>query len=319
MPEERNGRAQRSATEEPPPEVAGLIREIWESRAADVFRFSLEEFTELILRIAGRYGYGCPPTDPPGVPEQLAFVRGLHSEELMLAHACAQGSEAAWERFMVLYRETLYRSAYAIAGSDTGGRELADSLYADLYGLQTRDGARHSPLLLYHGRGSLPGWLRSVLAQRFVDALRRTGRETSLDEIEEPAQTQPEECAVSPGGWLVLAQQVIRKTLLELASDERFLLSAYYLDGRTLKQIACVLGVHESTASRMLSRLTTALRKQIKDGLRRAGLSRREAEEAMQTDVRELDVQVRKILQVHSSPPFQDQQVMAAEGGEADV
>jgi hypothetical protein len=69
----------------------------------------------------------------------------------------------------------------------------------------------------------------------------------------------------------------------------------------------------------MLSRLTTALRKQIKDGLRRTGLSRREAEEAMQTDVRDLDVQARKILQVHSSPPFQDQQVMAAEGGEADV
>jgi len=41
---------------------------------------------------------------------------------------------------------------------------------------------------------------------------------------------------------------------------------------------------------------------------------RREAEEAMQTDVRDLDVQVRKILQVHSSPRSKISSD-AAEGG----
>ena len=50
------------------------------------------------------------------------------------------------------------------------GRELADSLYADLFGLDTRDGERRSLFRYYHGRAKLTTWLRSVL-QSFSMAL----------------------------------------------------------------------------------------------------------------------------------------------------
>ena len=69
-------------------------------------------------------------------------------DDLVLARACARGNERAWEHFVAVYRQPLTRAAIAITGSETLGHELADQLYAELYGLNLRDGhgaARCSP------------------------------------------------------------------------------------------------------------------------------------------------------------------------------
>ncbi len=299
----------------PPPPVAELLHELW----CSVSGIPYQQFEQLLLGVAKRYRFGSLLPESPGVDAQLAFLRAVHVEELVLARACAAGDEAAWEKFIVLYRETIYHAAYAIAASDSVGRELADSLYAELYGLRDRDGERYSPLLLYHGRGSLAGWLRSVLAQRFIDRHRKVHREVPLDDLAEPVAPSPTLEPSAPSAdvtsWI---QQAVQATLARLPSEQRFVLSAYYLDGRTLKQISVVLGVHESTVSRSLSRLTASLRKQIVGELRKKGIGRREAEEIMEVDVRDLDVQVKKILQGEAAPAFQDQRALMAEGGESD-
>ncbi len=305
---------------QPPRPVVDFLHELWQSIRLRGASIAYEELAQLLLQVAERYQFGSTPPEPPGVEAQVCFLRSLHAEELVLARACAAGDEAAWEKFIVLYREKIYHAAYGIAGSDSVGRELADSLYADLYGLRARDGERYSPLLLYHGRGSLAGWLRSVLAQRFVDLHRERHREVSLDEVVESAIPQAATEATVPTGCVTsLIEQAVQMTLVRLPSEQRFILSAYYLDGRTLKQIGSLLGVHESTVSRLLSRLTASLRKQIVGELRRRGMSRRQAEETMDADVRDLDIQVRKILQGEANPAFQDQRTLTVEGGESDV
>ena len=68
------------------------------------------------------------------------------------------------------------------------GREarvgLADSRYADLYGVEQRDGERQSLFRFFHGRSSLATWLRAVLAQRHVDRVRVEQRtEPPLEEL----------------------------------------------------------------------------------------------------------------------------------------
>jgi hypothetical protein len=54
--------------------------------------------------------------------------------------------------------------------------------------------------------------------------------------------------------------------------------------------------VHESTISRKVDRATSALRKNIVGFLEKAGMSRRQAEEAMELDVRDLTVDIRASL-----------------------
>ena len=91
--------------------------------------------------------------------------------DLALACACAAGDERAWEHFISVQRPVLYRAADALDPSGAA-RELADSLYADLYGLRDGGGGHASLFRYFHGRSSLSTWLRAVLAQRHVDRLR---------------------------------------------------------------------------------------------------------------------------------------------------
>ena len=142
----------------------------------------------------------------------------------------ARGSD-----FIAVYRQPLLRAAIAITGSETLGRDLADQLYAELYGLTERDGERRCPLASYRGRGSLLGWLRTTLAQRHVDHHRRTRREEPLEEFDAPA---PDPAPEQPARELSLLERAIEEALESAEAEDRFLLAAYYLDGQTLKQIA---------------------------------------------------------------------------------
>jgi RNA polymerase sigma-70 factor (ECF subfamily) len=220
----------------------------------------------------------------------------LRIEELALARACAAGHNAAWEIFLTRYREKLYQSALRIAREDSAARDLADTLYAELYGTGTREGERVSKLASFTGRGSLEGWLRTVLAQEFVNRYRRTKRLVSLEEEGEEglqfAAPEPEPVP-SPDARLESATDA---ALAALSSDERLVLAAYFLDGRTLAEIAGMLGVHESTISRKVDKLAKSLRKKILATMMQRGMARRQAEEALEVDVRDLRVDIRRSL-----------------------
>ena len=228
--------------------------------------------------------------------ELRTFFLSLRVDELALARACAAGNNSAWEIFLTRFREKLYLAALRIAREDSAARDLADSLYADLYGTMTRDGQRVSKLASYTGRGSLEGWLRTVLAQEYVNRYRRTKRLVSLEEeSEEGIQFAAPEAQASATADTRL-EQATDAVLAQLPPEDRAVLGAYFLDGRTLAEIARMLGVHESTISRKLDKLAKSLRKQILAGLTRRGMSRRQAEEAIEVDVRDLKVDIRRSL-----------------------
>src|SRR6266446_8887718 len=112
--------------------------------------------------------------------QKAAFCAALRLEELALARACAAGNERAWQDFINRYRQKLHSMALHITRDGAHAAELADSLFADLYGVNARDGARRSKLVFYTGRGSLEGWLRTVMAQEFINRYRKQKRTVSL-------------------------------------------------------------------------------------------------------------------------------------------
>ena len=140
---------------------------------ADAARWTLtrEEFRDALLTTV-RKSY--PDTDPHD-PQVDRYISALHVADLALATACALGRDEAWDHFVLAHRPVLYRAADALNPSG-GAREIADGLYADLYGLDAHTGARRSLFRYFHGRSSLSTWLRAVLSQRFVDALRAQRR-----------------------------------------------------------------------------------------------------------------------------------------------
>jgi RNA polymerase sigma-70 factor (ECF subfamily) len=125
------------------------------------------------------------------------------------------------------------------------------------------------------------------MAQEHVNRYRRQKRTVSLDEeAEEGVQFAAPEKDQSPSLDPRL-ESATDESLAALPAEDRFVLAAYYLDDRTLAEIARLLSVHESTISRKLDKLAKSLRKQILAGLVRRGMSRRQAEEALEVDVRD--------------------------------
>jgi RNA polymerase sigma-70 factor (ECF subfamily) len=277
-------------------QFADLLR----TSGAEGLGLAREEFHQILVQIGEKY----LPADA-GVEDARVLYQTLRVADLALARACAAGQEKAWEVFLTRFREKLYDAGRAIAGDDSRGRELADSIYAELYGLSEREGVRASKLASYTGRGSLDGWLRTVLAQEFVNRYRTQKRLVSLEEKEEDgvsfeAPRQEQQVPVD-----ARLNDALDEVFREMASEDCTILAAYYLDKRKLAEIGRMLGFHEATASRKLERITKRLRQALFDALVKRGMSHRQAEEALETDVRDLQVNVRdRLAQEKPAAPF---------------
>jgi RNA polymerase sigma factor (sigma-70 family) len=197
------------------------------------------------------------------------FLSALHVKDLALACACAEGTELAWDHFVREFRPVLYRSADALAPGGSA-RDLADSVYAELFGLEKRDGERRSLFRYYHGRSSLATWLRAVLAQRHVDRIRAERR---LDPIEDEASypaaaTNPEDDPDRPR-FLALVRLALLRAIATLADRDRLRLGCYYGQALTLAETGRLLNEHEATVSRQLARTRKAIRAEVERYLRK--------------------------------------------------
>jgi RNA polymerase sigma-70 factor (ECF subfamily) len=292
--------------------LESLMAELYLKSGCQDVGLSREQFAAILESVRAKY---LPADALPNAIQEL--YASLRIEDLALARACAAGNEQAWERFLLRYREKLYDIAGYITKESSSARELADTLYADLYGMSARDGQRISKLASYTGRGSLEGWLRTVMAQEHVNRYRKQRRLVSLDEENEEgvqyAAAEPEPAiAVEPR-----LEAAIDEALAALSSEDRFVLASYYLDDRTLADIARTLAVHESTISRKVDKLAKSLRKQILAALGRSGMSRRQAQEALEVDVRDLGLNIRSRLAQETAAGTFPEKKAEAPAGEA--
>jgi RNA polymerase sigma-70 factor, ECF subfamily len=280
----------------------------YERSGAAAYGLSAAQFAAILDEILSKNSAHSSPE------QKAAFCAALRLEELALARACALGNERAWQDFISRYRQKLHSMALHITRDGAHGDELADSLFADLYGINTRAGIRSSKLVFYTGRGSLEGWLRTVMAQEFINRYRKQKHTVSL---EEQTENGLQFAAAVPEPAIPSDQRLATATdeaLAELSPEDRFTLASYYLDGRTLAEIARLLGLHESSVSRRLDRLATGLRKRILAGLRMQGMSHAQATEALETDVRDIQLNLRsRLTQDSQTNTFPDSRKVPAQ------
>lgn len=292
--------------------MESLFEELYARSGAAEFGMTQPDFGVILICVAEKY----VPIDA-SEKDLRDFYSALRLEELVLARSCAAGNERAWEKFFAQFREKLHDMALAITKEDSKARELAGSIYADLYGTSERAGQRISKLSYYNGRGSLEGWLRTVMAQRQVNEFRSTRRNVSLEEETEGGKQFAVAHSESASGVDPRLALATDQALASITPEDRCILAYYFLDDLTLAKIARILGVHESTISRRLERLVKGLRKTIVLRLTQAGMSRRQAEEALEVDVRDLAVDIRTSLTQEPAPAaFSKKKVVPAGEGQ---
>lgn len=251
-----------------------------------------ETFTAALERSADKALAG----QRPSAADVDRYYDSLHVSDLALACACEAGDAAAWDHFVVELRPSLFRAADAL-DPHGAARELAQELYADLYGLKEKDGVRQSLLRYYHGRSSLATWLRSLLAQRFVDRHRQTARLEALPDNDGPAvRAEAPRHDPDRARYVRAMKTALGVVLAALTPRDRLRLACYYAQEMTLAQIAALTREHEATVSRHLARTRKTVRNDVEARLHTDhGFSDTEVEECFQSllnDAGELDLGV---------------------------
>ncbi|HKY22734.1 MAG TPA: hypothetical protein VJM31_16090 [Vicinamibacterales bacterium] len=248
--------------------IQALLERLYREAKADRWRLPQVAFANA-LESSCRKAY---PDGDPSSRDLSRYLSSLHLEDLALACACAEGHAAAWDHFILEMRPVLYRSADTLDPSG-GARDLADSLYGDLYGVDERGAARQSLLRYFHGRSSLATWLRAVLAQRYVDRVRSARRLDPLpDELPEAAGASPisdSECA----HLVDVLRGALGGAVARLAPRDRLRLGCYYAEQLTLAQTGRLLKEHEATVSRQLARTRKVIRADVERALHEQGLT----------------------------------------------
>lgn len=220
---------------------------------ADCFRASIIKTTEKYLVAAS--------AEPVSDEELSDFIGQLQASELFLALACANGNERAWWEFDQSHRSYLERVARHLAKTEIDAQEVVDQVYVDLYGQKIVDGERVSKFATYSGRGSLRGWLRTVIWHSLVDLHRASHDEVSLDEMTEnvgEGMAQASFAEPAPGGENEMLDHIERdrykkatvtsleKAFSTLDDHEKLLLLYYHVENLKLREIALLVENEDS-------------------------------------------------------------------------
>ncbi len=252
--------------------------------------------------------------DPQAVRETVDdFIDKLQADDLCLIVACEWGDEKAWNDLVERFSVTVRSAARSASSNEEGAEDLAQSIWAELYGLRVgKDGKPAGKLAYYSGRGSLAGWLRAVVAQLAVDQHRKQSRLVQTEEdsdFDRIIQQGKDESNWSGHGGVVdperevstkLAgaqlQKALSASINQLSAEDRLLIKLYYFEGLKLHEAGALLGVHEATASRRLTRIYADLRQCVEGILMEQGWTRPETKRAFSEVALHLEADIEPLL-----------------------
>ncbi|KXK01406.1 MAG: ECF subfamily RNA polymerase sigma-24 factor [Acidobacteria bacterium OLB17] len=201
------------------------------------------------------------------------FLDNLQADDLFLALACAAGNERAWWEFDQTHRSYMERFARHLARGDADPDEVIGNVYIELYGTRVVDGERYSKFSTYSGRGSLRGWLRTIIWHTVVDQHRAGHADISLDEMTETIGEGAAHASFAiptPDGDSQMIEEVAREkyrsatasalsaAFAALEPHEKLLIALYHIDDLKLREISRLVEDESSPLRRWIKRRSSA-------------------------------------------------------------
>ena len=224
------------------------------------------------------------------VEEVAEFLNNIKADDLFLALGCANGNERAWWEFDQQHRSYLERVAKHLARTEIDADEVIDRVYVDLYGTRIVDGERASKFATFSGRGSLRGWLRTVIWHSLIDLHRASHDEVSLDGMTENVGEGYAHAKFAETEKLGGEDQMIREiskeryrkatsTAIEnafnnLEDHEKLLLLYYHAEDLKLREIARLVENPESPLRNWFQRKSANRKKNPKSRIHESTIMR---------------------------------------------
>jgi len=303
-------------------QIAGIYARCSETQPN--FGVKEEQFAASLIKTINRFCQAGAAA--PSQRELSDFLEQIQCDDLFLAIACANGSERAWWEFDQNHRGYMERVARHLAKTETDASEVIDSVYVELYGTRVVDGERVSKFATYSGRGSLRGWLRTVIWHSLVDLHRAGHDEVSLDELTENIGEGAAHATFADqtaDGEAVMIEEITRdryrkatvsaiaNAFAALEDHEKLLLLYYHVENLKLREISRLIEneasplrgwfqrktqtrdaggrTHESTVMRWLEKTYARVLELFKDELNNSySFSKTEIEQCLELATQDL-------------------------------
>ena len=233
----------------------------------DCFRTSL---SVTVSKLAG--ASATPLTEK----ELSDFLAQIQADDLFMAIACANGNERSWWDFDQQHRAYMERVARHLARTEVDATDIVDTVYEQLYGTRIVDGERVSKFSTYSGRGSIRGWLRTVIWHSLVDRHRAGHDEVSLDEMTETVgegMAHANFAEQPTGGDAEMVDQIARERYRKvtvaaietafgsLEDHEKLILLYYHVENLKLREISRMVESEDSPLRAWFQRRSQAREK----------------------------------------------------------
>jgi RNA polymerase sigma factor (sigma-70 family) len=229
-----------------------------------------DEFTGAVVRAIDKYLIGFARSKgTPSISEIRVFIGELQSPDIYLSLGCALGDENAWWQFDRNHRAFIEALANQVVSSGIDANQVIESVYGDLLGAKTESSVRQSKFRTYMGRGTLRGWLRTIIWHTSVDLRRSRQPEVPLEDWSgtgDEALDRKDYTAGADGCEDLMLSKVMReryrsatvealdRSLASLDDHETLLLLYYHVEGLKLRQIARIVEQPRSAIRRWFQR-----------------------------------------------------------------
>jgi RNA polymerase sigma-70 factor (ECF subfamily) len=164
----------------------------------------------------------------------------MPADEAIIQCVQAGRGQEAFERLVPAYRRRVFGLAYSILRDRAAAEDLAQEVFVRLWQALPR----------YDGRAQLSTWIYAITRNAAVSALRARRRSVSLSDAAVMAEVEAlaAEPAAEPG------DPELRRRIESLPEKQRQAVTLYYLDERTVEEVAEMMGLPANTVKTHLHR-----------------------------------------------------------------
>lgn len=175
--------------------------------------------------------------------------------DLVLAHACLHGDDAAIRTFHheMFDRVDRVLGRLGLAGAD------ADDVKQDVRAKLLLGGPDDAKLALYQGTGPLAHWVASVAGREGLGSMRRRRITEALGDDDLMDAADDPQLLTLKSRHSADFKLAFQAAVAELEPRDRAILRAMIVDDRTVGEVANVYGIHRVTASRWVSEIRHSL------------------------------------------------------------
>ena len=169
----------------------------------------------------------------------------MPADEAIIQCVQAGRGQEAFERLVPAYRRRVFGLAYSILRDRAAAEDLAQEVFVKLWQALPR----------YDGRARLSTWIYAITRNAAVSALRARRRSVSLSDAAVMSEVEglAAEAAAEP------EEQELRRRIESLPEKQRQAVTLYYLDERTVEEVAEMMGLPANTVKTHLHRARASL------------------------------------------------------------